>query len=50
MLTSSISLKNFRLKKSNSKIKKKIKFLLFNKSQIINLFLAIIEIVLKRKI
>ena len=36
MLTSSISLKNFRLKKSNSKIKKKLKFLLFNKSQIIN--------------
>ena len=35
MLTSSISLKNFRLKKSNSKIKKKLKFLLFNKSQII---------------
>ena len=36
MLTSSIILKNFRLKKSNSKIKKKLKFLLFNKSQIIN--------------
>ena len=35
MLTSSISLKNFRLKKSNSKIKQKLKFLLFNKSQII---------------
>ena len=35
MLTSSISLKNFRLKKNNSKIKQKLKFLLFNKSQII---------------
>ena len=35
MLTSSISLKNFRLKKNNSKIKKKLKFLFANKSQII---------------
>ena len=35
MLTSSISLKNFRLKKNNPKIKQKIKFLFSNKSQII---------------
>ena len=35
MLTSSISLKNFRLKKNNPKIKKKLKFLFSNKSQII---------------
>ena len=35
MLTSSISLKNFRLKKNNPKIKQKLKFLFSNKSQII---------------
>ena len=35
MLTSSISLKNFRLKTSNPKIKQKLKFLFSNKSQII---------------
>ena len=35
MLTSSISLKNFRLKKNNQKIKQKLKFLFSNKSQII---------------
>ena len=36
MLTSSISFKNFRLKKkNNTKIKKNLKFLFFNKSQII---------------
>ena len=35
MLTSNISLKNFRLKKNNSKIKQKLKFLFIKKSQII---------------
>ena len=35
MLTSSISLKNFRLKTNNLKIKQKLKFLFSNKSQII---------------
>ena len=35
MLTSSISLKNFRLKTNNPKIKQKLKFLFSNKSQII---------------